>query len=233
MSSSIFPPLEECSPPPPPVELRDRWTPHPVGAHCVVGLPHFIAATATMRELIDRVNKAAGSVSPALITGETGTGKELLAQYVHQRSPRGDRPLIVFNCAELMKEMAESQLFGHRRGSFTGAMHDYPGIIRLAESGTLFLDEIGELSLELQPKLLRFIQEGEALPLGATRALKLDVRLIAATNCNLEAAVAAGRFRADLYHRLNVIRLHLPALRERRNPAPHRPLPVLLRAAER
>jgi transcriptional regulator with GAF, ATPase, and Fis domain len=196
-------------------EVALAWT---LQASCrVAEMPYFVTASPAMCELLSRARKASASRSPVLITGETGTGKELLARYLHLTGARGDRDLTVFNCAELMPEMAESQLFGHRRGSFTGAVNDFLGLIRAADGGTLLLDEIGEVAPALQPKLLRFLQEGEVLPLGHTRAVKVDVRLIAATNCDLEAAVRAGRFRADLYHRLNVIRLHLAPLRERRD----------------
>ncbi len=196
------------------------WAPPDLTPYKVTGVQHFLAASDSLRELLSRIVRAGASHSPVLITGETGTGKELLARYVHQTSARRAQKLIVFNCAGLVREIAESQLFGHRRGSFTGAISDQLGLIRAADGGTLFLDEIGELNAELQPKLLRFLQEGEVLPLGATEPVKVSVRLIAATNRHPEAEMQAGQFRADLYYRLNVIRLHLPPLRERREEIP-------------
>jgi transcriptional regulator with PAS, ATPase and Fis domain len=155
-----------------------------------------------------------------LLTGESGTGKEILARAVHNYSGRADMPFIPFNCAAIPREMLESQLFGHRRGAFTGADRDSPGVIRAARGGTLFLDEIGELSLDLQPKLLRFLESGEICPLGESTPFTVDVRVIAATNANLETAVKGGRFREDLFYRLNVVRLLVPALRERREEIP-------------
>ena len=155
-----------------------------------------------------------------LITGESGTGKEILAHAVHRYSARADKPFVPFNCAAIPREMLESQLFGHRRGAFTGADRDNPGVIRAARDGTLFLDEIGELSPELQPKLLRFLESGEISPLGEPTLQTVDVRILAATNANLEQLVQQGRFREDLFYRLNVIRLSIPPLRERRDEIP-------------
>ncbi len=199
---------------------REVWEPPEAAWHRVEGIPNFIAASPVLRQVLSRIIRAGASHSPVLITGESGTGKELLARFVHLHSERRHQRLVVFNCVGLVREMAESQLFGHRRGSFTGAISDYPGLIRGAEGGTLFLDEIGELGLEHQPRLLRFLQEGEVLPLGATEPVRASVRLIAATNRHPEAEVEAGRFRADLYYRLNAIRIHLPPLRERREEIP-------------
>ncbi len=169
-----------------------------------------------MLELIGAIELARDSRAPVLITGETGTGKELLALATHALSSRRSREFIAFNCASSSRELIESQLFGHQRGSFTGASGDFKGVIREAEGGTLLLDEIGELNPDLQPKLLRFLQEGEVHPVGASKPVKTDVRVIAATNRNLDAYVRAERFRADLFERLNVARLHIPPLRERR-----------------
>jgi DNA-binding NtrC family response regulator len=155
-----------------------------------------------------------------LITGESGTGKEILARAIHRHSARAEKPFVPFNCTAIPREMLESQLFGHRRGAFTGADRDSAGLIRSARDGTLFLDEIGELGLDLQPKLLRFLESGEICPLGEPSPFTVDVRIIAATNSNLEQLVQDGRFREDLFYRLNVIRLAIPPLRERRDEVP-------------
>jgi transcriptional regulator with GAF, ATPase, and Fis domain len=173
-----------------------------------------------MGEIIDRIERACDSSAPTLITGETGTGKELIARAIHAVSARYGREFIPFNCGGMASELIASDLFGYRRGAFTGADRDSKGVIREAEGGTLFLDEIGDLPLMAQPKLLRFLQEGEILPLGESRPIKIAVRVIAATNRDLEADVRAGRFRADLFERLNKLRLHIPPLRERREDIP-------------
>jgi transcriptional regulator with PAS, ATPase and Fis domain len=173
-----------------------------------------------MRELMTYARRIAKTKVNVLITGESGTGKEILARAIHNFSDRADKPFVPFNCTAIPRDLLESQLFGHRRGAFTGADRDHAGIIRAAREGTLFLDEIGELSLDLQPKLLRFLESGEIAPLGETGPLTIDVRIVAATNMNLEDAVHAGRFREDLFYRLNVVRLSLRPLRERRDEIP-------------
>jgi hydrogenase-4 transcriptional activator len=155
-----------------------------------------------------------------LITGESGTGKELVARALHAESARARAIFLPFNCTATSKDLIDSQLFGHRRGAFTGATANYPGIIKAAEGGTLFLDEIGDVALEVQPKLMRFLQEGEIQPLGETKPLRVDVRVLAATNSDLERAVDEGRFREDLFHRLNIIRIHVPPLRDRAEEVP-------------
>ena len=176
----------------------------------------IVYASRAMEEVITRIKRARDSKAPMLITGETGTGKELIARAVHALSSRHKREFIPFNCATASRELIESRLFGHQRGCFTGADRNVKGVIREADGGTLLLDEVGELSLDAQPALLRFLQEGEVHPLGASKPIKTDVRVIAATNRDMETDVQSGRFRIDLYHRLNVFWIHIPPLRERR-----------------
>jgi transcriptional regulator with GAF, ATPase, and Fis domain len=173
-----------------------------------------------MTQLVEEVHKIRSSDVTVLVTGESGTGKELVARAIHAISSRRNKVFVPFNCTAVPKELSDAYLFGYRRGSFTGATNDSPGVIRTAAGGTLFLDEVGDLPLDVQPKLLRFLQEGEIQPLGEQRPAKVDVRIIAATNTDLEKMVADGRFREDLYYRLNVIRLRVPPLRERRSEIP-------------
>jgi transcriptional regulator with PAS, ATPase and Fis domain len=173
-----------------------------------------------MHELMTYARRIAQAHVTVLITGESGTGKEILARAIHEHSDRARKPFVPFNCAAIPRDLLESQLFGHRRGAFTGAERDQLGMIRAARDGTLFLDEVGELSLELQPKLLRFLESGEISPLGEPNPLTVPVRVVAATNTNLEDAVRAGRFREDLFYRLNVVRLSIRPLRERRDEIP-------------
>jgi len=172
-----------------------------------------------MRDLMTLARRIATTNVSVLLTGESGTGKEILARAIHAFSARAQKPFVPFNCTAVPREMLESQLFGHRRGSFTGADRDHPGLIRAARDGTLFLDEIGELGLDLQPKLLRFLESGEIAPLGEP-PLTVDVRIVAATNSDLELLVRENRFREDLFYRLNVVRLRIPPLRERRDEIP-------------
>ena len=176
----------------------------------------IVCASRAMGELIAKIERMRDISAPTLITGETGVGKELIACAVHSLSLRHKGEFIPFNCGSATPELVASELFGHRRGAFTGADRDYKGVIRTADGGTLFLDEIGEMPLAEQPKLLRFLQEGEVRPVGEARPIKVNARVIAATNRDLEADVRSGRFRDDLYHRLNVFHLHIPPLRERR-----------------
>ena len=180
----------------------------------------FIHSSPAMTQLVAEVHKIRSSDVTVLVTGESGTGKELVARAIHALSSRRNKVFVPFNCTAVPKELSEGYLFGYRRGAFTGAITDSQGVIRTAAGGTLFLDEIGDLPLELQPKLLRFLQEGEIQPLGEQRPTQVDVRIIAATNTDLEEMVAQGRFREDLYYRLNVIRLRVPPLRERRSEIP-------------
>jgi DNA-binding NtrC family response regulator/tetratricopeptide (TPR) repeat protein len=183
-------------------------------------MPGFIHSSPAMTRLVEEVHKIRSSDVTVLVTGESGTGKELVARAIHAISSRRSKVFVPFNCTAVPKELAEGYLFGYRRGAFTGAVTDSPGVIRSSSGGTLFLDEIGDLPLDVQPKLLRFLQEGEIQPLGEQRPAKVDVRIIAATNTDLEEMVAQGRFREDLYYRLNVIRLRVPPLRERRSEIP-------------
>ena len=172
-------------------------------------------ASPRMRAVLDVVERAAPSDAPVLLTGESGTGKGVLAQLLHARSARAAHPFVVVNCPTLSEELLASELFGHARGAFTGAVRDQTGRVEAAEGGTLFLDEIGEISPGLQAKLLRFLQEKSFERIGETRTRHADVRLVAATNRDLESDVAAGRFREDLLYRLNVIEITVPPLRER------------------
>jgi DNA-binding NtrC family response regulator len=173
-----------------------------------------------MQEQMSLAQRVANANVNVLITGESGTGKEIIARAIHDYSARAKKPFVPFNCAAVPRDLLESQLFGHRRGAFTGADHDQPGLIRAARDGTLFLDEIGELAPDLQPKLLRFLESGEIAPLGEPSPITVNVRIVAATNSNLEDAVRSGRFREDLFYRLNVVRLSLRPLRERRDEIP-------------
>ncbi len=165
--------------------------------------------------LLERVQRIAPSEATALIIGETGTGKELIARHIHELSDRRSGPFVAFNCAAISESLMESELFGHERGAFTGAVTAKAGWFETAQSGSLFLDELGDLPLPLQAKLLRVIQEREVVRVGSRQPIPIDVRLIAATNVKLDEAVTAGRFREDLYYRLNVASIHLPPLRER------------------
>jgi DNA-binding NtrC family response regulator len=185
-----------------------------------------------MRELMTYARKIARTKVNVLITGESGTGKEILARAIHDFSDRAAKPFVALNCTAIPRDLLESQLFGHRRGAFTGADRDQLGLIRSASDGTLFIDEVGELSLELQPKLLRFLESGEIAPLGEPGTLTTDVRIVAATNASLEDSVRAGRFREDLFYRLNVVRLAIPPLRERRDEIPALVNHFVARAAE-
>ena len=169
----------------------------------------------TMTRVIEQAKKAASSKTTVLLLGESGTGKELFARSIHEWSERAGRPFVAINCVGLSKELLESELFGHERGAFTGAHQLKKGKMEIADGGTVFLDEVGDISAELQTKLLRFLQEREFERVGGTQAIVVDIRIIAATNKDLEEAVKRGTFREDLYHRLNVIAITLPRLRER------------------
>jgi hydrogenase-4 transcriptional activator len=184
-------------------------------------LPGFVCASAAMHRVVDQIQRLQGNELTVLITGESGTGKELVARAIHVGSTRAGAVFLPYNCTTTSRELADSQLFGHRRGSFTGAVADQPGIVRTAQGGTLFLDEVGDLPLDVQPKLLRFLEQGEIMPVGETRPQRIDVRVIAATNADLEQRVTDSKFREDLYYRLSVIRIHVPPLRQRREEITH------------
>ncbi len=175
----------------------------------------IIGQSTTLAEVFKILGKVAPTDSTVLVTGESGTGKELLVRALHANSNRADKPFVPINCGAIPKELLESELFGHEKGAFTHAIRSRPGRFELADGGTIFLDEIGEMELSLQVKILRVLQEKEIERVGGTGAKKVDVRVVAATNRDLEREVAAGKFREDLYYRLNVIPLHLPPLRER------------------
>jgi transcriptional regulator with GAF, ATPase, and Fis domain len=175
----------------------------------------IIYRSSVMRSVCERIRMLHGSRATVLITGESGTGKELAARAVHRYSERADKTFIAYNASSIPREIAEAELFGYTKGTFTGAYQDSLGIIRSADGGTLFLDEIGDMPLEIQPKLLRFLENGEVYPLGKSRAIKTDIRVIAATNRDLSQMVAEGKFRADLWYRINGINIALPPLRDR------------------
>ncbi len=191
------------------IEVRERYS-----------FAKMIGKNKKMQELYTLIEKVAPTAASVLITGESGTGKELVAHAIHINSPRKKEPFVSVNCAALPESLLESELFGHEKGSFTGAVSQRKGRFELSDGGTLFLDEIGEMALSLQSKLLRILQEKTFHRVGGTIELKVDVRIVAATNKDLKEEVEAGRFREDLYYRLNVLHLHLPPLRERANDIP-------------
>jgi formate hydrogenlyase transcriptional activator len=204
--------------------LRDRLAAENVYLQEEISHEHnfgeIVGRSAALRQALAQVESVAAANATVLILGETGTGKELIARAIHDRSPRRDRPLVKVNCAAISAGLVESELFGHVKGAFTGAVAARSGRFELADGGTIFLDEIGELPAETQAKLLRVLQEQEFEPVGSSQPRRVDVRVIAATNRNLEQAVAEGRFRSDLFFRVNVFPIHLPALRERRDDIP-------------
>src|SRR5512143_4132125 len=194
---------------------------------------NIIGESAALREVLSKVEQVAPTVSTVLLRGETGTGKELVAHAIHINSPREEKPFVRVNCAALAPGVLESELFGHEKGSFTGAMQRRPGRFELADGGTLFLDEVGDLPMEVQIKLLRTLQEREFERVGGSETIKVDVRLVSATNKDLEKAIVAKEFREDLYYRLNVFPIHLPALRERVEDIPRLVEHFMVRFAQR
>jgi len=200
--------LTRAAPLPPSAAVRDTVPPALVGR------------TPAMTVVYKQIAHAAAAEAPVLIIGESGTGKELVARAVHQHGPRAQRPFVPINCGALTETLLESELFGHIRGSFTGAIADSKGVFQTAHTGTVFLDEVGEMSPALQVKLLRVLQEGEVRAVGTSRPVKVDVRILAATNVDVERAVTDGRFRQDLFYRLGVVLIQLPPLRERREDIP-------------
>lgn len=182
--------------------------------------PNIVAASQIMQDIFDTVMRLAPFSTTVLITGESGTGKELLARAIHDYSPRKDKPFVAINCGAIPENLIESELFGHKKGAFTDATRDKKGLFEEANGGTIFLDEIGELPLHLQVKLLRALQEQQIRRVGDEEIISIDVRVVAATLRDLEEDVENGRFRDDLYYRLNVVSLHIPPLRERREDIP-------------
>ena len=195
--------------------------------------PDAVSESPAMRRVMDLATRVAPHATTVLVTGESGTGKEVLARAIHRMSPRRDQAFVAVNCAAIPEALLESELFGHARGAFTGAVADKRGLFEEADKGTLLLDEVGDLPLPLQVKLLRVLQEGAIRRVGEARERRIDVRLIGATARDLEADVKTGRFREDLFYRLNVVRIHLPPLRERPEDMERLALVLLQRAADR
>ena len=193
----------------------------------------IITRSLALESILGKAKLVAGSDASVLVRGESGTGKEMLARAIHRASPRCEKPFVAINCGAIPEQLLESELFGHTKGSFTGAARDYKGLFQAAEGGTVFLDEIGDMPLPLQVKLLRVLQDKEIRPVGTTQSIAVDVRIISATHRNLEEAIKAGTFREDLYYRLNVVSFGLPALSERREDIPVLATHFLNQLAER
>jgi transcriptional regulator with PAS, ATPase and Fis domain len=200
--------------------MRNHANPQPASLTNEPAFGGLVGESAPMRRLYDVIEKVRYSTSPVLILGDTGSGKELVARAIHFRGSRRDKALVPVDCSALTPTLVESELFGHVKGAFTGADQPKQGLLQAANGGTIFLDEIGELPMFLQPKLLRALQEKEVRPVGSTERIPIDVRVIAATNRDIEAGVRAGTFRQDLYFRLNVIQIKVPALREHKADIP-------------
>ncbi|MCA1941336.1 MAG: nif-specific transcriptional activator NifA, partial [Caenispirillum bisanense] len=203
------------------VKLEKRLREEVDAAQEELAIGNIIGDSAAMRRVFAEIQQVAPTRSTVLLRGESGTGKELIARAVHYLSPRSDKPFIKVNCAALPETLLESELFGHEKGAFTGATQERKGRFEQASGGTLFLDEIGEISASFQAKLLRVLQEGEFERVGGNKTIRVDVRLVCATNKNLEEAVAKGEFRADLYYRINVVPVFLPPLRDRKDDIPN------------
>src|SRR5438046_4942397 len=184
------------------------------------GLHGSVGASTKILDVLRMISRLKDTHTPVLITGESGTGKELVARAIHFRGSFAKRPFVAVDCGSLVPTLIESELFGYEKGAFTGALKSKAGLFQSADGGTIFLDEIGELPLEMQAKLLRVLQEKEVRPVGSNQKVKVDVRVIAASNRDLETEYHKGAFRKDLYFRLNVVTLHVPALRERRSDIP-------------
>lgn len=207
------------------LELQERMARLLKGEHITEGgiqtrLKEFIGESVVMQKVFELISRVAPTDATTLISGESGTGKELVARAIHLGSKRSNKKFIVVNCGAIPDALLESELFGHKKGAFTGAIADHIGLFQEADGGTLFLDEIGELPLAMQAKLLRALQERTVRPVGASKDIEIDVRILAATNRNLKQEVLGGKFREDLYYRLNVISVHIPALRERKEDIP-------------
>jgi len=200
--------------------------------HAIAQTPEIVGEAPAMQEVFRAIGRLARSNMTVLLTGESGTGKELVARALHRHSPRGNGPFIAINTAAIPRELLESELFGHERGAFTGAQQMRRGRFEQADGGTLFLDEIGDMPVELQTRLLRVLADGEFFRVGGHTSVKVDVRIVAATHQNLEQRVKEHQFREDLYHRLNVIRIHIPSLRERREDIPMLARYFLLKTAK-
>src|SRR5262245_59058877 len=214
-ASTILPCSRECVQPEP-ATRGPHLGPWPMAsAHEPAPDSTLVGASTQWRVLLKRASQVAATETTTCLQGESGTGKEVVARFIHATSPRRRGPFLAINCAALPDALLESELFGFERGAFTGAQHPKPGQIELANGGVLFLDEVTEMSLTAQAKVLRVLQEREFLRLGATRPIKVNVRVIAATNQDLRSAVAQGRFREDLYYRINVFDIRIPPLRER------------------
>ncbi len=197
------------------LEVKELRSQNRALRNSIEGVPLLVSASPQFRELIETAFKAAGSDAGILLTGESGTGKNVLARQIHEWSPRHEHPFVIVNCTTLSESLLESELFGHMKGSFTGAIKDKPGRLEAANHGTVLLDEIAELPQTLQTKFLRFLQDERFERIGGQETIQVDTRIIAATNRDPQQEIAAGRFRVDLYYRLNVISLRVPALRER------------------
>jgi len=200
--------------------LRDAYDQVHAQSMGATGAAGLVGKGALIRQLVDKIEAVADTQAAVLVTGESGTGKELVARMLHERSARRQRPMVVVNCAAVPPSLIEAELFGHERGAFTGAIRKRDGRFKAADGGTLFLDEIAEMPLETQATLLRVLQEGEIQPVGSNLSIKVNVRLVSATNRDLKMMVSEGRFREDLFYRIKVFELHLPALREREGDLP-------------